>query len=96
MKKYFVYILTSGINGTLYIGVTNNMERRLYEHINNLVDGFTKQYGVYALVYFEETNSIEAAITREKQLKNWRRQWKTDLINENNQGWRDLSENFNS
>ncbi len=95
MKSYFVYILASGTNGTLYIGVTNNLHRRLYEHKNNLVDGFTKQYLVHKLVYFEETDSIDVAIGREKQLKNWRRQWKTDLINDTNPTWRDLSDDIN-
>lgn len=95
MKSYFVYILSNGINGTLYIGVTNNLERRVYEHKNNLVDGFTKQYDLHRLVLYEETNSIEAAIAREKQLKNWRRQWKTDLINTINPEWKDLSKDFN-
>lgn len=67
----------------------------MYEHKSKLIDGFTKQYAVHRLVYFEETNSIDAAIAREKQLKNWRRQWKTDLVNSTNPEWRDLSEDFN-
>jgi putative endonuclease len=96
MKTYYVYILASGVNGTIYVGVTNDLLRRLSEHKQSVVDGFTKQYGVSQLVYFEDTESIEAAIDREKQLKNWRRRWKTDLINEGNPTWRDLSEDFDS
>ena len=69
-NKYFVYILASKRNGTLYIGVTNNLERRVYEHKNNIVKGFTSKYSVHQLVYYEETNDIYAALQREKQLKN--------------------------
>lgn len=69
MNKYFVYILASKNNTTIYIGVTNNIERRIYEHKNNLIDGFSKKYNTHKLVYLEETNSIEDAIKREKQLK---------------------------
>ncbi len=94
MKAYYVYILASGFNGTLYVGVTNNLERRIYEHKNNLVKGFSKKYHVHILVYYEQTLSIEAAIAREKQLKNWRRNWKTDLINDTNPTWRDLAMNL--
>ena len=94
MATYYVYILSSGINGTLYIGMTNNIQRRMYEHKNNLIDGFTQQYDVHLLVYLEETNSAPAAIQREKQLKNWRRTWKANLINEANPQWRDLAEDF--
>lgn len=94
MKTYYVYILSSGINGTLYIGVTNDLRRRVDQHKQGLVDSFTKKYNVNQLVYYEDTNSIEAAIAREKQLKNWRRSWKTDLINKTNPEWRDLSSDF--
>lgn len=69
MNKYFVYILASNNNTTIYIGVTNNIERRIYEHKNNLIDGFSKKYNTHKLVYLEEINSIEDAIKREKQLK---------------------------
>jgi len=69
MKRYFIYILASQRNGTLYIGVTNDITRRVYEHKNNLIEGFTKKYKVHLLVYFEEFQNVEAAITREKQLK---------------------------
>ena len=94
MKSYFVYILASARNGTLYIGVTNNLERRMYEHGHRLQSGFTDTYNVTRLVYFEETLSVEAAIAREKQLKNWRRAWKLELIEKENPEWRDLADDF--
>ena len=94
MKTYYVYILASHRNGTLYVGVTNDLRRRLYEHTNHLVKGFTDSYNVTALVYFEQTPSVEAAIAREKQLKGWRRAWKLALIEENNPEWRDLADDF--
>ena len=90
MNTYYVYILASKRNGVLYAGVTNNLAKRIYEHKNNLVEGFTKKYFVHRLVYFELTNSIESAIAREKQIKEWHRQWKIDLIEENNPNWEDL------
>ncbi len=80
---------------TLYIGVTNNLERRIYEHQNDLVSGFSSTYKTHRLVYFEETSSIEDAIRREKQLKNWHRDWKLNLISELNPGFDDLSEKSN-
>ena len=91
-KIYYVYILASGINGTLYIGVTNDLVRRVYEHKNDVIPGFTRNYGVHSLVYFEETNDIESAIRREKQLKKWRRDWKLALIDGSNPEWKDLWE----
>ena len=91
MKNYFVYILASKKNGTLYIGVTNDLNRRIYEHKNNLVEGFTKKYNIKTLVYYESTNSIESAINREKQFKKWNRKWKLKLIEEKNPMWLDLS-----
>jgi len=91
MKTYYVYILASAKNGTLYIGVTDDLRRRITEHKEGLVEGFTTRYDVKALVYFEETSSIEDAIAREKQLKHWNRAWKVELIEKNNPGWRDLS-----
>ena len=90
MKNFYVYILASKKNGTLYIGVTNDLTKRVWEHKNKVADGFTKKYGVDKLVWFESTESIESAIQREKQLKNWHRQWKVTLINSKNPGWQDL------
>ena len=89
--NYYVYILASKQNGTLYIGVTNDLERRMYEHKNNVKEGFTNKYGVYMLVYYEETDDVSAAIHREKQLKNWKRKWKLDLIEGMNPDWDDLA-----
>ncbi len=88
---YYVYILASQKNGTLYIGITNNIQRRIYEHKNNLIDGFTKKYKIHRLVHYEQTDSVESAIIREKQLKNWKREWKIKLIEESNINWVDLS-----
>ncbi|MBN1571760.1 MAG: GIY-YIG nuclease family protein [Deltaproteobacteria bacterium] len=90
MKSYYVYILANKRNGTLYIGVTNDLTKRVYEHKNNLVDGFTQKYGIHILVYYEETNSVESAIEREKLLKKWNRKWKLELIEKNNPEWKDL------
>ena len=92
MNSSYVYIMASKRNGTLYIGVTNDLARRVAEHKNGLVDGFTKRYGVHNLVYFEHTDDVTAAIQREKQLKKWNRKWKLKLIEESNPGWRDLFE----
>jgi len=92
MNDYYVYILASKRNGTLYIGVTNDLVRRVYEHKNNLVKGFTSKYNVHRLVYYEETNDIDVALNREKQLKKWRRKWKLELIEKMNPEWRDLYE----
>ena len=94
-KPYFVYILASRRNGTLYIGVTNDLGRRLFEHQQGLVDGFTKTYSVHLLVWYEVHNDINEAIKREKQLKGWNRAWKIRLIEEHNSGWNDLFENIN-
>ena len=88
--QYYVYILASKKNGTLYIGVTSDLIKRIYEHKNELVKGFTKEYGVHNLVYFETTESVESAIAREKQLKKWNRAWKIRLIEKCNPDWRDL------
>lgn len=81
---YSVYILTNFSNTTLYIGITNNLERRFYEHKNGLVEGFSKKYKLNKLVYFEEFKYIDQAIAREKQLKNWHRDWKINLIKQQN------------
>ena len=91
-NTYYVYILASKRNGTLYIGVTNDIIRRVYEHKNNLIEGFTKKYNVHQLIYFEQTNDIESAIKREKQLKKWNRKWKLELIEKQNPKWNDLYE----
>ena len=91
-KTYFVYLMASQKNGTLYAGVTNDLIRRVHEHKSDFVEGFTKQYGVHTLVWFESTDSIEAAIRREKQLKNWKREWKIALIETDNTQWVDLYE----
>ncbi len=89
-ENFYVYILSSQRRGTLYIGVTSNLLKRVYEHKNGMVDGFTKKYGVKMLVYYEAHGSAESAITREKQIKKWRRAWKLELIEKKNPGWRDL------
>ena len=89
---YYVYIMASKRNGTLYIGVTNDLIRRVYEHKNNLVEGFTNKYRVHKLVYWEQSENIESAIEREKQFKHWKRQWKLGLIEEHNASWEDLYE----
>jgi len=89
-KSYFVYILASERNGTLYIGVTGDLLARIDQHKKKIADGFTKKYGVDKLVWFEETSEIESAIIREKQLKKWNRKWKLDLIEKTNPRWEDL------
>ena len=86
----YIYILTNSTHSVLYIGVTNNLVRRIYEHKNKLLEGFTCDYSVNRLVYYEQFNDIVAAITREKQLKNWHRPWKENLIEGANPTWRDL------
>ena len=92
-KTYYVYIMTNKSDAVLYIGVTNNLQRRIYEHKNKLVKGFSEKYNLCKLVYYETTNDVNSAITREKQLKNWRRQWKMDLITAENPGFADLNIN---
>jgi len=89
---YAVYILASGRHGTLYVGATNNLARRVWEHKSKAVPGFTQTYGVDRLVYYEVSESMEAARLRERQLKRWRHSWKIALIEENNPEWRDLYE----
>lgn len=90
MKSFYVYILCSGRNGTLYIGMTSDLVKRVYEHKNNLVDGFTKKYGVHRLVWYEIHDAAETAIRREKQMKKWERSWKLRVVEEINPQWRDL------
>ena len=85
-----VYILASQRNGTLYIGVTSNLVQRIWQHKNDLVEGFTEKYGVHGLVYFELLDDMPSAITREKQLKKWNRAWKLALIEKQNPTWQDL------
>ena len=90
MKEYFVYILTNKLNNVLYVGVTNNIIKRIYEHKNKLADGFTSKYNVDKLVYYESSVDVRSAIKREKQLKNWHREWKDNLITSFNNEWDDL------
>ncbi len=93
---YYVYILASRQRGTLYVGVTNDLVRRAYEHREGLVDGFTKTRGVKTLLFFEPHDDIEHAIAHEKQLKRWRRAWKVRLIERDNPDWRDLYDDLSS
>jgi len=90
MKQSYVYIIASKRDGTLYIGVTSDLKRRIYEHKNKLVEGFSKRYNVSLLVYFEIYDNIRLAILREKRLKAWKRDWKIRLIEERNPEWDDL------
>ena len=91
-KTYAVYILTNYNETTFYIGVTGNLQKRIWEHKNKVVEGFTKKYNVDKLVYYELTENVESALNREKQLKRWHRQWKINLIKEMNPEFKDLSE----
>ena len=91
---YWVYILASKAGGTLYVGVTNNLVRRVYEHREGLAESFTKRYGIKMLVYFEAHEMIAAALQREKNIKHWSREWKIDLIIASNPDWRDLYEDI--
>jgi putative endonuclease len=93
-NSYYVYILTNRRNGTLSIGITNNLIRRIEEHKNDLADGFTKKYGLHTLVHYEIYQTPIDAISREKQIKEWKRSWKLQLIEENNPTWKDLSNDF--
>ena len=90
MKEPCVYILSNHRRGTLYIGVTSNLIKRVWEHKQGLVDGFTKKYQIHTLVYFEMADDMPTAIAREKQLKKWRRMWKIELVEKQNNEWRDL------
>mgnify|MGYP000889326575 CR=1 FL=1 len=91
---YYVYIMTNWNNKVLYTGITNDLERRIYEHKHKLIEGFTKKYNVNKLVYYECTTDVYSAITREKQIKGWTRQKKNELVQSVNPEWRDLSEDF--
>ncbi len=93
-QKGYLYILASHRNGTLYVGVTSDLVKRIWEHKQKLVDGFTKKYEVTNLVYFETFGEIGEAIIRERQIKEWRRKWKTELIQSINPYWRDLYEDI--
>jgi len=95
MRSYYVYILASDRNGTLYVGVTSDLSRRVWEHKEGLTPGFTSKYGVVRLVWYEEYPDIGDAIAREKRLKRWRRGWKLRLIEERNPQWLDLYETWN-
>tara|TARA_B100000315_G_scaffold29647_1_gene25200 strand:- start:26493 stop:26789 length:297 start_codon:yes stop_codon:yes gene_type:complete len=90
-RSYYVYLLTNWNNKVMYVGVTNNLMRRIYEHKNKLVKGFTKKYNVNKLVYFEETNDVIAALEREKEIKKWRREKKNQLVHQINPTWKDLA-----
>ena len=93
-KRPAVYLLASKRNGTLYTGVTSDLARRIGQHKEDLVEGFTRKYGVHVLVYYEWHQDMRSAIAREKQIKKWNRAWKLRLIERENPGWRDLSEDL--
>ncbi len=90
MKHYYVYIMASRKDGAIYVGVTSNLIKRVYEHKEGLIEGHTKKYNIKELVYYEVTDSIEAAIIQEKRIKTWKRQWKIELIEKENPNWLDL------
>ena len=94
INTYYVYCLTNWNHKVMYVGITNNIERRIYEHKNKLVRGFTEKYNLNKLVYFEETQDVHAAITREKEIKKWRREKKNTLVEMVNPNWKDLSEEW--
>ena len=94
VHEYYVYILTNMRNGTLYVGMTNNLERRVFEHKNGVLEGFTKKYGLNTLIYFEVHQNVNDAILREKQLKKWKRQWKIDLVEKENPDWNDIARDW--
>ncbi|MCK9582818.1 MAG: GIY-YIG nuclease family protein [Endomicrobiales bacterium] len=90
-NNYYVYILTNWNNKVMYIGMTNNLERRIYEHKSKLINGFSKKYNLNKIVYFEQTTDVSAAIYREKEIKKWRREKKDSLVEKMNPAWDDLS-----
>lgn len=94
MMQYYVYLLTNWNDRVIYTGITNDLQRRLYEHKQELADGFTKRYHVHKLVYFETTSDVRAAIEREKQIKSWSRASKNALVETTNPDWKDLSEDW--
>ena len=93
-RYYYAYMLASQVYGTLYVGVTNDLIRRIWEHRNDLVDGFTRQYGVHRLGWYEVHEGPYEAITREKQIKKWNRDWKVNLVQRMNPEWKDLYDNI--
>lgn len=93
-KSFYVYIMTNKRYGTFYIGMTSNLLKRIWEHRNKVIEGFTKTHDLKRLVYYEPHENAENAIKREKRLKKWNRQWKIELIEKNNPDWRDLYENI--
>jgi len=94
MKNYYVYLLTNWNNKVMYVGITNNLERRIYEHKNKLINGFTKKYNINKLVYYEETSDVNSALSREKEIKKWRREKKDTLVLNSNPEWKDLSDEW--
>lgn len=94
MKQPCVYIMASKRNGTLYIGVTSNLVQRVWQHKNNLLEGFTNRYGIHILVWYEVHETMQSAIAKEKMVKNWKRVWKLALIEKNNPEWQDLYQNI--
>ncbi|GAA4299346.1 GIY-YIG nuclease family protein [Aestuariibaculum suncheonense] len=94
IHQYYLYIITNKNNGTLYIGVTNNLERRMFEHKRGVIEGFLKRYGLSRLVYFETFQYINDAIKREKNMKKWKRSWKITLIETDNPDWNDLAKDW--
>ncbi len=94
VHQYYVYILASKIRGTLYIGMTNDLQRRVYEHKMGITRGFTSKYGVNKLIYFETFKDVNEAIEREKRLKKWNRAWKIELFEKNNPSWQDLAKDW--
>ena len=94
MKQPCVYLLASKRNGTLYVGVISDLVQRVWQHKNDLVEGFSKRYGVHTLVWYEECGTMEAAISREKAIKEWKRAWKIRLIEKQNPEWNDIYDEF--
>ena len=93
-KQACIYIMANKKNGTIYIGVTSDLPNRVWQHKNNIIDGFTKKYSIHKLVYFEPYESMKSAIEREKQMKKWKRKWKLEMIEKQNPLWEDLYENI--
>ena len=93
---FYVYILANKKNGTLYVGMTDDLVKRIWQHRNDMIDGFTKRYGLKMLVWFEAHESRESAFTRERQIKKWNRMWKLELFEKQNPGWRDLWEDLST